>query len=106
MEEVLRFVIMKFHCKTAVKEEVKEDEQSTIRNKTGRELLEIDLDNSTTLLGKKRVFIGKDASSLIKTLDLNPKSSQPLLQKCLQLLQNSHINADDVLRNWFEEHRT
>ena len=66
---------LKFHQETSVKK-LNVDDAETVQNKKGKELLEVYLDDPKTLLAKKRVFIGQNVISLIKSLDLSPTSRQ------------------------------
>ena len=66
METLLRLQILKIHIEPAVKEA--DEDMETTRAKSGAELLEVNLDDQTTLLKKKKVFIGEKAASLITVL--------------------------------------
>ena len=74
MEELLRNQIQKFHNEFAVKKA--DDNIEHAYKKSGAKLLEINLDDEKTLLKKKRIFIGQQATSFIESLDLKPNNPQ------------------------------
>ena len=51
-------------------------EGNTAAKKTGIDLLAVDIKNRSTVLSKKKVFIGQEASKLIRQWGLNPDSPQ------------------------------
>ena len=73
MEKILRSSILKFHMETAVKEL---DDEGNVVKKTGAQLLQFDVDDTTTKLSKRAIFIGEESKKFISSLSLNPKSAQ------------------------------
>ena len=59
MEEILRTQILKFHDETVVR--VADEECNNASKKTGEQLLEIDLENPSIILSRKKVFIGQES---------------------------------------------
>ena len=71
MEKILRSQILKFHNETAVKKGA--DDLLNTYKKTGSELLNVNLDDKATRLSKRKVFIGQETSTLIKSISLEIK---------------------------------
>ena len=98
MEELLRNQILKFHSDNAVTEA--DIDLETVVKKSGVKLLELDLDDKNTLLNKKKIFIGQDASKLIKSLGLNPNS--PQLNKFFENVGKFHKTVCSQLQIYFK----
>ena len=99
METILRSQILKLHDETAVKE-VDDIQEETIRKKSGPRLLEVDVDDKRTLLQKRKVFVGQEAISVIKSLSIDPKSLQ--LDKFYDSVYVFHRTVVLKLMKYFE----
>ena len=74
MEDLLRGQLLKFHKDTVVKNV--DSDLNTCSKKFGPQLLKIDVEDKDTILSKKSVFIGQEATKLIKEMGLKPDSLQ------------------------------
>ena len=90
IENLLRSQILKIHCEPAVKEV--DDDLETVKNRTGKELREVNLNDPATLL--------KKASSLIQSLELNPNA--PQLDKFFASVYTFHKTVASLLMKYFE----
>ena len=73
MEEVLIVQFRKFLKADAV---VDVDSEGEVSKKSGKELLDVDLEDESMYLGRKSVFVGQQVTSLMKDLNLTPLSPQ------------------------------
>lgn len=98
MENVLRRQILKFHIETVVKEADEELQNTT--KKRGAELLEINLDNETTLLSRRKVFVGHDVTNFLISMSLDPKCAQ--LDKFYEDVYKFHKTVAQYLIKYFK----
>ena len=98
MEKILRSSIMKFHNETSVK---RIDDDENVEKKSGVELLDFDVDNAATMLGKRKVVIGEEAKQFINELSLDPKS--PQLSKFFENVHAFHRTVVLKYQHYFQK---
>ena len=99
MEKILRSQVLKFHNENGVK--TADDELLHSTKKYGTQLLDIDLDDKSTRLPRRAVFVGQEVTKLLKTMTIDPKCAQ--LDSFFEAVYIYHLTV--VFQGWLEKYR-